>query len=294
MCEVWPGAGGAGVMVAVERRLTAAGAEVPGAFSNGNPVEALAVLCQANEGKATLGTALAALVAALGAQGGAFVRCTGPHARQTVAAACEPQAGHVRPCAAAGSEVPAFPGPDFGHAGGGSLWIASRDLRSGAGEPGDWMAARGLSDLGVIVLSRAGSRRDHLELHFRERLSSGQEQLLHFFAPAIARAWSGRRNGGMSDSPEVAGARGGRSNPKLDSEPLLGPSNPAKLSRAEFRVCLLLSRGCSVQGVCEELSLAEATVRSHLRNIYAKTETEGLLQLTLRLATDSSGDALPA
>jgi DNA-binding CsgD family transcriptional regulator len=36
-------------------------------------------------------------------------------------------------------------------------------------------------------------------------------------------------------------------------------------------------------GVAAELSLSEATVRSHLRAIYAKTETSGLAELVFQL-----------
>ena len=62
-------------------------------------------------------------------------------------------------------------------------------------------------------------------------------------------------------------------------EAILGVSNPANLSRAEFRVCLLLSRGLSVKAVSEDLNLSENTIRSHLRAIYAKTETASLPEL---------------
>jgi DNA-binding NarL/FixJ family response regulator len=64
---------------------------------------------------------------------------------------------------------------------------------------------------------------------------------------------------------------------------ILSPSNPARLSRAEFRVCLLLSRGLSVTGVSDELAVSEATVRSHLRSIFSKTETSGLAELVFAL-----------
>ena len=72
--------------------------------------------------------------------------------------------------------------------------------------------------------------------------------------------------------------------------PILGVANPAKLSRAEFRVCLLLSRGLSVKGVTAELGLSEATVRSHLRSIYSKTEVAGLPELLYRILSAGSED----
>lgn len=48
-------------------------------------------------------------------------------------------------------------------------------------------------------------------------------------------------------------------------------------------MCLLLGRGLSVTGVAEELAVTETTVRSHLRNIYAKTGTSGLAELVFAL-----------
>ena len=73
-------------------------------------------------------------------------------------------------------------------------------------------------------------------------------------------------------------------------EPILGTSNPARLSRAEFRVCLLLSRGLSVKGVTVELGLSEATIRSHLRSIYSKTQTSGLAELVYRILSNGTDE----
>ena len=44
-------------------------------------------------------------------------------------------------------------------------------------------------------------------------------------------------------------------------------------------VSLLVSRGLSIKAVSEELGLSDNTVRSHLRAIYAKTETASLSEL---------------
>jgi len=47
-----------------------------------------------------------------------------------------------------------------------------------------------------------------------------------------------------------------------------------------------LSRGLSVKAVTEELSLSEATVRTHLRSIYSKTETTGMPELLYMLLSN--------
>jgi DNA-binding CsgD family transcriptional regulator len=142
--------------------------------------------------------------------------------------------------------------------------------------------------MAAIPLSRGRDRREHLEFHFLLPLDPGDEQTLGLLAPTIARTWTRRRNGDMGNRPNIKATNG---HSILSGEPLLGPSNPARLSRAEFRVCLLLSRGLSIQGVCEELSLAETTVRSHLRNVYAKTGTDGLTQLLYRLLVNEGGSS---
>ena len=101
--------------------------------------------------------------------------------------------------------------------------------------------------------------------------------------PAMARTWSSRKVGLITRS--VINHRSDYAQ-HLDQSvrrPILGVANPARLSSAEFRVCMLLSQGLSVAGVCSELSLAEATVRSHLRNIYAKSDSANLAELIFRL-----------
>ena len=105
--------------------------------------------------------------------------------------------------------------------------------------------------------------------------------------PTLVRAWSGRKRGLVTQvqmDERIQRARANAEAQKIKpEEAILGVSNPANLSRAEFRVCLLLSRGLSVKGVTDELGLSEATVRSHLRSIYAKTDTSGLPELVYRL-----------
>ncbi|TNC63599.1 helix-turn-helix transcriptional regulator [Rubellimicrobium roseum] len=61
--------------------------------------------------------------------------------------------------------------------------------------------------------------------------------------------------------------------------PLLSVSNPARLSRAEFRVCVLLSKGLNTSSVCSELSISISTLRTHLRNIFAKTKVTSMAEL---------------
>ena len=67
-----------------------------------------------------------------------------------------------------------------------------------------------------------------------------------------------------------------------------------KLTQAEARVALAVSSGHNVGEAARLLSLSPNTIKTHLRRIYAKTSTEGQVQLaglvtalgTLRLTTD--------
>ena len=151
----------------------------------------------------------------------------------------------------------------------------------------NWRLARGIVDIAVVALETAGVQNDYLEFHFTETLSNSAKSEIETLMPTLVRAWSGRKTGlvtrAQMDERMVrarAAAAAGKIQPM---EPILGVSNPARLSRAEFRVCLLLSRGLSVKAVTDELGLSESTIRSHLRSIYSKTETSGLAELLYRI-----------
>lgn len=165
-----------------------------------------------------------------------------------------------------------------------SLWLASEALgdHSELCDPAleTWQEHRGLSDFMVLVLASGATTRDHIELHFRDRLSPAALASFEMILPTMARTWAARQVGLVTRC--VVNHR--RPEPTAhDAAHLLSITNPARLSRAEFRVCLLLSKGLSALRIADELSVSEATIRTHLRNIYAKTDTTGLPELVYRL-----------
>lgn len=168
-----------------------------------------------------------------------------------------------------------------------TVWISSAHAPatdgSGHAPLDEWQAPRGLHEFVVLVLSGGPTTRDHIELHFRKTPSPALLAALGVVLPTMARAWASRRVGLITNLTSVQRAinRGGENGDS--GQPVLSIANPHRLSRAEFRVCLLLSRGLSTAGVTDELSLSEATVRSHLRSIYAKTGTSSLAELVFRL-----------
>ena len=148
----------------------------------------------------------------------------------------------------------------------------------------------------VVVVSLAGNlqQSDYLEFHFTRDLAYSERLELEALVPTLVRAWAGRKKGlvtqaQMDDRMIRAQSAAEASRLKPDT-PILDMSNPARLSRAEFRVCLMLSRGLSIRAVTEELALTESTVRSHLRSIYSKTNVAGMQELMYRMLNAQSSE----
>ena len=72
----------------------------------------------------------------------------------------------------------------------------------------------------------------------------------------------------------------------LIGSPILSADNPARLSRSEYRVCLLLRHGQSPDQMLAELGIKESTLRTHLSNLYAKTGARNLAELTFQLVSE--------
>ncbi len=135
----------------------------------------------------------------------------------------------------------------------------------------NWKAIRDLREVVVIALAASHQQNDYIEFHFDRDLTRAERLELETLVPTIVRSWAGRQPGLVTQATvddRIAKARSAAKSRKLQWDaPILGMSNPAQLSRAEFRVCVLLSHGLSVKGVSDELGLTENTVRSHLRAI---------------------------
>ncbi|WP_133064956.1 helix-turn-helix transcriptional regulator [Flavimaricola marinus] len=162
----------------------------------------------------------------------------------------------------------------------GTPWFSS--MLDGEVDPAlrDFQRRRGLQELVVIPLEIKGKTVDFLEIHFEQRLDGNQFALLNLAAATFVRTW-GRRATGLFSEYILSPLKTKRD--KLSELPLLSVENPARLSRCEYRVCLMLSRGYSVQAIEEEFGISRTTSRTHLRNIYAKTGCSSLAELTFRL-----------
>lgn len=260
-------------------------------------LDGVASWCGGLHGAMPLGDALGALASGLGAAGAAIARHHHKSEERPRLVALSP--GKIQLPRAYCHEVM---GHHFGRARAGSVWFLSDMLDDPA-----WGLSRGLdtwlqadSVREIVVIPMAVTRQsvDYLELHFAAPLTRKEQQEIEALVPMIERSWTGRKPGLVARAtlegraiPAYVSNENER--PRWDS-PILGMTNPAGLSRAEFRVCLLLSRGLSVKGVSDELGLSDNTVRSHLRAIYSKTETSSLPELIYLILSVTEDERAPA
>lgn len=241
---------------------------------------------EAMHGHMPLADALERLICGLGAEAGMVVRTHLNDMRPVRVHMCDPRGAR---CGNALNT--SFADGCFGSAilrpRPATVWVSSAHMLSAGGSGhaplDEWQAARGLYEFMVLVLSGGPATRDHIELHFRKTPTPTLQAALGVVLPTMARAWASRRVGLITNLTSVQRAIDRGSANGDGGLPVLSIANPHRLSRAEFRVCLLFSRGLSAAGVADELSLSEATIRSHLRSIYAKTGTSSLAELVFLL-----------
>jgi DNA-binding CsgD family transcriptional regulator len=163
----------------------------------------------------------------------------------------------------------------------GSLWFGSM-LNEVASDLRDFQSARAMRELVVIPLDIGKRFIDTIELHFTEKLRPFQQHLLNNLAPVLSVTWKNREQGLFTE--EVL-RRSEQQRSPADHMPILSVGNPARLSRAEYRVGLMLSRGLSIDEVREELNIQESTLRTHLSNLYAKTRASNMSELVYLLVS---------
>lgn len=177
----------------------------------------------------------------------------------------------------------ALMGPFFQAALPGSLWFRSTVEGGSASDLEEFHAARHLRELAIIPLESKPRMVDTIEFHFRDRLRNHQQLILNSLAPVLAQTWHKRAQGLFTEAMlQLAPKISGRT-----LAPILSAENPARLSRAEYRVSLLLSRGLSIDQVRAELRIRESTLRSHLGSLYAKTNSANLSELIFRLTASA-------
>lgn len=264
--------------------------EVAAGLQQAQIVDAIATWCEALHGSASIGAAFADLCEGLGAEAGLLIRTRRSDGHQTRIAQHDPGAEQSfgRPLRL--SLADSVFGDALDGARAGTIWHEADAPEPSNPFLSEFQSARGFHDFCVLVLSSGATERDVIELHFRDQRSERALATLAAVLPTVARTWATRQLGIVSRDvafrrPDTE-ARG-----TAVAASILGSTNPARLSRCEYRICLCLSRGLSVRGAAAELGITETTVRSHLRSIYAKTQTASQAELLFRLIGPRTPDA---
>jgi DNA-binding CsgD family transcriptional regulator len=150
-----------------------------------------------------------------------------------------------------------------------------------------WMYKRGIREIAVICLGAEGQSRDLIELHFSTRPDKNWDYVNTILAPSFAEVYAGRQQGLMLEALLRQKGSGPRAASKVRSGEILSLGNPSNLTRAEWKICALIANGLSRDGIAKELAVKPCTVRTHLRNIYAKCGYDRFHELALHLVSQS-------
>lgn len=247
-------------------------------------LDGIASWCGGLHGSMPLGDALKALALGLGADAAAIARHHHRTEERPRLVALFPGAFVFPLTRAYCNDVLDY---QFGRARAGTVWFLSEMLDDPAfmasHELERLLQTEAVREIAVMPMSVTRQSIDYIEFHFSAPLTRARQNEIETLVPTIERSWIGRKPGLVAQATADGRTPLARSAVQTERQrwdsPILGMANPAGLSRAEFRVCLLLSRGLSVKAVSQELGLSDNTVRSHLRTIYSKTETSSLPEL---------------
>lgn len=155
----------------------------------------------------------------------------------------------------------------------------------------EWISHRSLSEILFVCLDHQGGEIDFLELHFGRNPEPGFKEAIEQIAPQLSETFQSRRPGLVTEAlsrQSVATIR----KSSTENVAILSTDNPTGLTRAEWRVCVLVSRGLSSQAIGAELDIGAATVRTHLKHIYSKTGLDNFHMLARRLVSVEEREAL--
>lgn len=147
----------------------------------------------------------------------------------------------------------------------------------------EWLSEHNLADIGLICLRHTQNWVDYLELYFSDTPNHAWSIAGDWGATAFARTYKIRRPGLVTEAMARRIGRAGRRHDSL--ELIMAAENATGLTRSEWRVCVLVSRGLTAKAVAAEIGVATSTVRTHLRKIYGKTNLSSYHQLARRLVS---------
>lgn len=173
----------------------------------------------------------------------------------------------------------------------GQIWRLSevRILPGFAGSDAEreWRERSDNFEVSLILLEASDNRFDLLELSFETAPPRSPELPSSIIATALSDVWRMRTPGVIARIIAQSSRR--KSAPHLEGAALLSADNPYALTQAEMRVCSHLSNGLAPKSIAQTLGLSVATVRTHLRNLYSKTGTDGQVSL-IALARNGTVD----
>ncbi len=146
-----------------------------------------------------------------------------------------------------------------------------------------WMECRSLRDAMLIPLSWAGEQIDVLEFYVSAPLERPRRLGMETLAAATAEAWGRRPEGRIARILRAAPAINGHLSSGRPTAHALSQSNPLGLTAAELRICSMIQRGIDLAEVSKTLHIADSTLRSHLRSIFAKSGVAGQVGLVRML-----------
>ena len=154
-----------------------------------------------------------------------------------------------------------------------------------------WMEERGLREAMLVPLSLACDTTDVLEFYLSAPLDGSRRKGLEALIYAAAEAWGRRPEGRIARILRAAPSiNENLSSGRLKAHPL-SESNPLCLTAAELRICGMMQRGTGLTDASKSLGIADSTLRSHLRSIFAKAGVAGqvgLVRLLLEPETPRS------
>ena len=243
-------------------------------------------------GQGSLRAALDAIADALSAEGALLLRATATPRRSVRILS------HIDRSATRGADPMSQPiGPDLigiapARVRPGSLWslMEAETLPALRLEPRQsrWLESRGIAEVVVIALGPEGDALDLLELHLTHRLTPAQRTRLADLAEALTFAWGRRPEGRVARMLSCAPAIAQRLGTATAPAGPLSIANPWRLTPTEMRICGLIRDGMTVIDLVDRIGVAESTLRSHLRNIYAKAGVSGQVGLLRSLLDEPS------
>ncbi len=257
----------------------------PGAMApTSELLKVVAVLCQATQGKVPLLNALRETARAIDAEVVSISRVD-LQGNQNSAKVLSYDANHKTPDSFSGFDfciAPAIYGNNMSRAKLGSAWFGKLDDLSEYEHLSEFYEFRRFYESVSILLERQNGVADFLELHFSHPISSAVVDILSVLGPVLSDCWKKRSLGRFSEAKQKNTRR---KLIKKEPKSILSMDNPCRLSRSEYRVCVLLARGLNNNALLSELSISISTLRTHLRNIYVKTETSSQPELIHDLLT---------